>query len=57
MSTTTAKIAGGPRLDARRFGRWIDDWRPEDPTFWKEKGAAIANRNLIIYFRRNSFGF
>jgi MFS transporter, NNP family, nitrate/nitrite transporter len=30
----------GPRL--------IEDWRPEDPVFWKEKGRAIAQRNLWI---------
>ena len=23
---------------------WIDDWRPEDPVFWKDTGAAIAKR-------------
>lgn len=26
----------------------ITDWKPEDPTFWKEKGRLIANRNLWI---------
>ena len=26
----------------------IVDWRPEDPTFWKDQGARIANRNLWI---------
>ena len=26
----------------------IADWRPEDPTFWKDQGARIANRNLWI---------
>ena len=26
----------------------IEDWRPEDPTFWKTKGRAIAQRNLWI---------
>ena len=26
----------------------IDDWRPEDQAFWKEKGRAIAQRNLWI---------
>ena len=28
--------------------RVLQDWRPEDPTFWKEKGRAIAQRNLWI---------
>jgi NNP family nitrate/nitrite transporter-like MFS transporter len=26
----------------------IEDWRPEDPKFWKETGRAIAQRNLWI---------
>src|SRR5690606_29522465 len=26
----------------------LEDWRPEDPTFWAEKGRAIARRNLWI---------
>ena len=26
----------------------IEDWRPEDKTFWEEQGRRIANRNLWI---------
>ncbi len=26
----------------------LEDWRPDDETFWKEKGKRIANRNLWI---------
>jgi NNP family nitrate/nitrite transporter-like MFS transporter len=26
----------------------IEDWRPEDPTFWNEAGRAIARRNLWL---------
>ncbi len=26
----------------------LEDWRPEDKTFWEEKGRRIANRNLWI---------
>jgi MFS transporter, NNP family, nitrate/nitrite transporter len=26
----------------------IEDWRPEDPVFWNERGRAIARRNLFI---------
>jgi MFS transporter, NNP family, nitrate/nitrite transporter len=26
---------------------WISDWNPEDSAFWKAKGQAIAQRNLI----------
>ena len=28
--------------------RVLDDWRPEDATFWQEKGRRIARRNLWI---------
>ncbi len=28
--------------------RLIEDWRPDDPTFWKEKGKRIAQRNLWL---------
>ncbi len=26
----------------------IEDWRPEDPAFWAEKGRAVARRNLWL---------
>ena len=28
--------------------RVLEDWRPEDPVFWNEKGRALARRNLWI---------
>lgn len=28
--------------------RVLEDWRPEEPQFWAEKGRAIARRNLWI---------
>lgn len=28
--------------------RRIEDWRPDDPAFWAEKGGRIARRNLRI---------
>ncbi len=28
--------------------RGIQDWNPEDPTFWEQKGRRIAKRNLWI---------
>jgi len=36
---------------------WIDDWRPEDPVFWKDKGAAIAKRNLTFSVLSEHIGF
>lgn len=32
----------------RRGRRCLEDWRPEDPTFWEQQGKAIANRNLWL---------
>ncbi|MFC0820362.1 NarK family nitrate/nitrite MFS transporter [Moraxella marmotae] len=29
-------------------GRCIDDWHPEDETFWNNGGSRVANRNLWI---------
>ncbi len=57
MSTTTRTATDRPRLEARRFGRWIDDWRPEDPAFWTAHGAAIARRNLIYSVAGEHIGF
>jgi NNP family nitrate/nitrite transporter-like MFS transporter len=37
-----------PKHEGALSGHIIEDWRPEDETFWKEKGAAIAKRNLWI---------
>ena len=37
-----------PKHEGALSGHVIEDWRPEDETFWKEKGAAIAKRNLWI---------
>jgi NNP family nitrate/nitrite transporter-like MFS transporter len=38
-------------------GRWIDDWRPEDPAFWAETGARVARRNLIFSIFSEHIGF
>ncbi|WP_222853344.1 nitrate/nitrite transporter [Fodinicola acaciae] len=38
-------------------GRWIDHWTPEDPRFWKETGARIANRNLWFSILTEHLGF
>lgn len=31
-----------------KSGHTMIDWRPEDPQFWKERGHAVATRNLWI---------
>src|SRR5437588_11277400 len=40
-----------------RAGRWIDDWRPEDPAFWATGGAGGARRNLIFSILAEHIGF
>jgi NNP family nitrate/nitrite transporter-like MFS transporter len=54
----SATILEHPELapPSRRGGR-IDDWRPEDPAFWRERGAAVARRNLIFSIFSEHIGF
>ena len=42
---------------ARRTGRWIEDWRPEDREFWESTGAPIAKRNLFWSIFAEHLGF
>ncbi|WP_205473186.1 MFS transporter [Nocardioides sp. SYSU D00038] len=42
---------------ARRTGRWIDDWRPEDPEFWENGGRQVARRNLAWSIFAEHLGF
>jgi NNP family nitrate/nitrite transporter-like MFS transporter len=52
--TLTAPTTQAP---PRRRGRWIDEWRPEDPEFWAGGGARIARRNLIVSILSEHVGF
>ena len=38
----------GPAQAGALRGHALEDWRPEDPAFWQEKGRAIARRNLWV---------
>ncbi|MFI5680519.1 nitrate/nitrite transporter [Streptomyces cellulosae] len=40
-----------------RGGRWIQQWDPEDETFWKETGEKIAKRNLLFSVLSEHIGF
>jgi NNP family nitrate/nitrite transporter-like MFS transporter len=42
---------------ARRAGRWIDDWNPEDAAFWAAGGRRIARRNLVFSIFAEHLGF
>jgi MFS transporter, NNP family, nitrate/nitrite transporter len=53
-STSTAPP---PSAESTGRRRWIDDWRPEDATFWSRTGAAVARRNLIFSILSEHVGF
>lgn len=38
-------------------GRWIEEWDPEDETFWRTKGERIARRNLLLSVLSEHIGF
>ena len=40
-----------------RQGRWIDQWQPEDPAFWRRFGARVARRNLVWSIAAEHIGF
>ncbi|WP_296371594.1 MULTISPECIES: nitrate/nitrite transporter [unclassified Pseudonocardia] len=53
--TTTDVETGNGRSFLR--GRWIENWNPEDTTFWERTGARIANRNLWFSILSEHIGF
>lgn len=53
-TTTETPTVMGVR---RRGGRWIDDWRPEDPAFWESTGRRVARRNLVCSIFAEHLGF
>ncbi|MDL5157290.1 nitrate/nitrite transporter [Actinomycetospora termitidis] len=46
-----------PRSEGLLRGRWIDDWRPEDESFWRGGGKKVANRNLWFSVFSEHIGF
>ena len=54
LNDTDHQLATSPR---KIGGRWIDDWRPEDPDFWNSTGRAVARRNLIFSVLSEHIGF
>ena len=32
---------------------WIDEWTPDEPTFWERTGKRIAWKNLVISIPAN----
>jgi MFS transporter, NNP family, nitrate/nitrite transporter len=39
------------------MSRWIQDWHPEDRTFWERTGKRIARRNLVWSILAENIGF
>lgn len=57
MTVTDTRPAATDAGTARRTGRWIDDWRPEEPEFWASTAAPIARRNLLWSIFAEHLGF
>jgi NNP family nitrate/nitrite transporter-like MFS transporter len=49
--------AGTRTVPAAIRGRWLIDWRPDDPAFWAGGGARVARRNLIFSIFAEHIGF
>lgn len=55
--TSTPPAEQAAAAPERRTGRWIDDWRPEEPEFWAETGQQVARRNLVWSIFAEHLGF
>lgn len=53
---TAASPSTSPAL-ARRRGRWIDNWNPEDHVQWEGGGRRIARKNLAFSMLAEFLGF
>ncbi len=47
----------GPSQPVATKSRWISDWNPDDPEFWRNGGKRIARRNLIWSIFAEHVGF
>ncbi len=52
-----ATTGATPPAANRRGGRWIEDWDPENETFWARSGNRVARRNLIWSILAEHVGF
>ena len=61
MSTTEVRTippeVEAPEPPNPRRGRWIEDWYPEDATFWESTGKRIARKNLMWSIFAEHLGF
>ena len=61
MSTTEVRSVA-PEVEpiepgSTRRGRWIEDWHPDDETFWERTGKRIARKNLAWSIFAEHLGF
>ncbi|WP_020576162.1 NarK family nitrate/nitrite MFS transporter [Actinopolymorpha alba] len=54
---TSVDTTSAPPSAGKTKGRWIDDWNPEDETFWNTTGRRVATRNLIFSIFAEHLGF
>ena len=58
VQSELATTPADPAIPKAHHGKhWIEDWRPEDPVFWAEKGARIAKKNLVFSVISEHIGF
>jgi MFS transporter, NNP family, nitrate/nitrite transporter len=57
MTTLTDQQPAARPPAPPRSGRWIADWRPEDPGFWAAGGRRVALRNLLVSILTEHIGF
>jgi NNP family nitrate/nitrite transporter-like MFS transporter len=57
MTATTETTTDEGKTAARRGGRWIDDWNPDDERFWETTGKKIARKNLVFSIFAEHIGF
>ena len=50
-------VAAPPEPPVYSRGKWIEDWRPEDPQFWEATGKKVARRNLFFSIFSEHIGF
>jgi NNP family nitrate/nitrite transporter-like MFS transporter len=55
QTTTTPELSSA--AERHLGGRWIDEWHPEDPDFWKASGKRVARRNLVFSVLSEHIGF
>jgi NNP family nitrate/nitrite transporter-like MFS transporter len=56
-AAATNTVAAPPGPPAAGRGKWIEDWRPEDPQFWESTGKKVARRNLFFSIFSEHIGF